>query len=152
MSGISAFWKIVLLNYCFSKKAKNSGFTNCSWRKDWIQATFSGSHETTPKIVRIFPNELWDFKLYFGEKNWSQRLLLCNTELNDRNTYFTETVAANLMVNQTVLKDVLGRTDLCRIVRTRRKQSDHSHYVSYVCFISTKPYEFVRQVVTWMRI
>jgi hypothetical protein len=29
MSGISTVWKIVLLNYCFSKKVKDSGFINC---------------------------------------------------------------------------------------------------------------------------
>lgn len=56
---------------------------------------------------------------------------LKHTELNYRNPYFTETVATNVTKNQTVSKDVLGRADLCGIVRNLRNQSDHSHGVSF---------------------
>jgi hypothetical protein len=49
--------------------------------------------------------------------------------------------------NKTVLKDVLGRRDSYGIVRTRRKQCNHYNYVSCVCFVRTKQYEFVPPAV-----
>jgi hypothetical protein len=55
------------------------------------------------------------------------------------------------MKNQTVLKDIFGRTDSCGIVIFRRKQRDHFHYASRVCFIQTKSsYEFEQPVVSRM--
>jgi hypothetical protein len=60
----------MLLNYCISKKVKDSGFMNCSWREEQGVNTgkFYGSLQTIPKSFRVFPNELWDFS-NISEKN-----------------------------------------------------------------------------------
>jgi hypothetical protein len=55
--------------------------------------------------------------------------VVTDIELNDRNPYFMQAVATNLMRNQTVLEDLLGRTDSCGIGRTRRKQCDQKVFL-----------------------
>jgi hypothetical protein len=141
---------------------------------------FQNLLKQTQHFFRILSNELWDFLLCFVN-NYStltkaQNLFLSSNifnnvlldvtvvivfallvpkALNDRNPYFIETVAANLMKSQTVLKDILGRTGSCVIARTRRKQCDL--LITFHTFLffarnrmnscDQQSYEFVRPAV-----
>jgi hypothetical protein len=115
MSGSSFFWKTVIFSYCLSKKVENPGFMIClRIEEQRVNAgkLFPDPFKQLPFL--IFPSELWDFELYFKKRYQRRLFFVSNFELND--PYFIETVASNLMKNQTFERCTWS----CRFVRKRR--------------------------------